>query len=93
VSNLKSTLPQGYDGRVWLDVEQCSGCWTSNGQENHQFVSNIASQLQNQGYNVGIYSNKNMWNEVMGSASSNTGLSNLPLWYAHYNNQPNFDDS
>lgn len=92
VSSLQSTLGSNYKGTVWLDVESCTSCWSSNGQENYQFVQSVANQLQSNGYNVGVYSNANEWNQVMGSAASNTGLSNLPLWYAHYDGSADFND-
>ena len=33
-----------------------------------------------------------MWESIMGSAQSCTGLSGVTLWYAHYDNSPSFSD-
>ena len=43
---------------------------------------------------AGIYSNSNNWQRIMGSKDACKDLAELfvPLWYAHYDNDPSFDD-
>lgn len=38
---------------------------------------------------VGVYTSKSQWDPIMGSYS---GGKNYPLWYARYDNKPNFSD-
>jgi hypothetical protein len=33
-----------------------------------------------------------MWREIHGDADTCTIFKTLPLWYAHYDNTPSFDD-
>ena len=42
-------------------------------------------------YSCGVYSSANNWNTLFGSTSYTYG-SNLPAWYAHYDNDPSFND-
>jgi len=43
------------------------------------------------GYKCGIYSSASQWSAIFGSLSYSYG-SSLPLWYAHYDNNPSFSD-
>eukprot|EP01122_Echinamoeba_exundans_P015517 TRINITY_DN7393_c0_g1_i1.p1 TRINITY_DN7393_c0_g1~~TRINITY_DN7393_c0_g1_i1.p1 ORF type:complete len:228 (-),score=33.66 TRINITY_DN7393_c0_g1_i1:83-766(-) len=76
-------------GMLWFDVEQCTGCWNDNAS-NQQFLQRAINQAAKMGVRVGIYSNLNEWAQTVGSGFA--GWSNYPLWYAHYDNQPNFND-
>jgi GH25 family lysozyme M1 (1,4-beta-N-acetylmuramidase) len=90
---IKASLPSGFNGMLWLDIEPCSGCWSSDGNQNLQFVDSVAAACQSAGFNLGVYSSYYSWQSVMGSATASTSrLSALPLWYAHYDNDPSFDD-
>jgi len=84
VSNL-SGIKYGY---LWIDVEQCSGCWSSS-EANFAFVQSAVQSAQNLGVNVGVYSSQGSWGQTVGDA---TGLSSVPLWYAHYDGNPSFSD-
>jgi hypothetical protein len=42
------------------------------------------------GVSLGIYSSSSQWTPIMGSSC--TKFSSLPLWYAHYDNNPSFSD-
>eukprot|EP01132_Coremiostelium_polycephalum_P000944 gene944-1196_t len=76
-------------GTLWIDVEQCNGCWGSLTQ-NAQFVVEAVQAAANLGLSVGVYSSLGEWPQTVGSLSS---LSSYPLWYAHYDNNPSFSDS
>jgi hypothetical protein len=39
----------------------------------------------------GVYSSSSQWSAIFGSTSYSYG-SNLPLWYAHYDNKASFSD-
>lgn len=92
VNSLKSTLGS-FSGRVFLDIETCSGCWSSDGVKNFQFVLEVAEKIKNAGYHLGIYSSASGWKSIFGTAASKTTFSALPLWYAHYDNNPSFSDT
>jgi GH25 family lysozyme M1 (1,4-beta-N-acetylmuramidase) len=41
------------------------------------------------GINLGIYSSASQWKPIMGDSHD---FANLPLWYAHYDNNPSYSD-
>lgn len=77
-------------GQLWFDIEQCDGCW-------NDYASNVnyVQQLVNRGVahlgssRVGLYSSSYEWQITMGGSKD---FSHLPLWYAHYDNDPSFSD-
>ena len=72
-----------------IDVEQCSGCWSSDLSSNFDFVKDLADAANSRGQAVGIYSSSYEWSQTVGSA---TGLQQYPLWYAAYDGETNFND-
>lgn len=68
-------------GRLWLDVEVLS--WPSSTSSNRQFILSMAETASNMGVAVGIYSNYNNWQSIVGSTWN--GVSQYPLWWARYN--------
>ncbi|KAE9549598.1 hypothetical protein FO519_007194 [Halicephalobus sp. NKZ332] len=68
-------------GRLWLDVEILS--WPSSTSSNQQFVLSMAQTAANMGASVGIYSNYNNWQSIVGANWN--GVSQYPLWWARYN--------
>eukprot|EP01113_Clastostelium_recurvatum_P017539 TRINITY_DN2061_c0_g1_i1.p1 TRINITY_DN2061_c0_g1~~TRINITY_DN2061_c0_g1_i1.p1 ORF type:complete len:214 (+),score=30.03 TRINITY_DN2061_c0_g1_i1:36-677(+) len=77
-------------GMIWLDIEGKTGStWSTSQASNRAFFEGMVSQARSLGQTVGVYTSSSQWNPIMGSYS---GGSSLPLWYAHYNNQPNFND-
>ncbi|KAL9644452.1 hypothetical protein ABK040_016579 [Willaertia magna] len=83
-------------GQLWVDVEQCSGCWTGTLSQNCNYVAEAIqsanSYFQNEGAGrkVGVYSSMYEWQQTVGTCSY---FSQYQLWYAHYDNVPNFSDS
>lgn len=77
-------------GMVWIDVEQCSGCWSGDLAANCDYVRNLKEQAQSMGVHVGAYSSEGEWPQTVGSGC--TSLDDLALWYAHYDDDPSFDD-
>jgi len=84
-------------GSFWLDIEGGSTYWRTS-TYNQQWITQalntaqqILSTLPNNGTApvLGVYTNKNEWAGIVGSWS---GASSYPLWYAHYDNTPNFND-
>lgn len=41
---------------------------------------------------MGIYASNHMWNVIMGGQNRCAKFMDLPIWYAHYDNLPNFSD-
>jgi len=85
-NNLQNT---NFNGTIWFDVEQESPYWSTQ-SANQKFFNDVVNTLQGFGASVGIYSSKSQWIEIMGSSFQ--GGSNLPLWYAHYDNSKSFSD-
>jgi len=86
VNNLRS---QGVTfGMLWFDIE---GPQYWMGQEDNQvFMNGLIAEGRAMGVNLGIYSSASQWDPIFGgSYSSGSGL---PLWYAHYDGEPNFND-
>eukprot|EP00041_Stephanoeca_diplocostata_P034998 m.1216549 g.1216549 ORF g.1216549 m.1216549 type:complete len:270 (+) comp24614_c0_seq4:154-963(+) len=77
-------------GMIWLDVEQCSGCWSTNLAANCEFVKSLASEYLRLGVKIGVYSSEGEWPQTVGASC--TGLNAHPLWYAHYDGVPSFSD-
>jgi len=75
-------------GNLWIDVEQCNGCWGSV-TTNAQFVVSTVQNAKAAGLPVGIYTSVGEWPQTVGNLNS---LSSFPLWYAHYDNNPSFSD-
>ena len=48
--------------------------------------------VKSHGKTPGIYSSYYMWESIMGTAGSCTGLGGVSLWYAHYDGNPSFSD-
>lgn len=44
------------------------------------------------GKKVGIYASRYMWTSIMGGLDKCTFFGSYPLWYAHYDNNANFND-
>eukprot|EP01013_Petalomonas_cantuscygni_P015230 TRINITY_DN3129_c0_g1_i1.p1 TRINITY_DN3129_c0_g1~~TRINITY_DN3129_c0_g1_i1.p1 ORF type:complete len:234 (-),score=18.79 TRINITY_DN3129_c0_g1_i1:353-1054(-) len=76
-------------GMIWLDIEQCSGCWNS-AAHNVEWIKSLLAVYRELGVRVGIYSSVYEWQQTMGSDASFSGY---PLWYAHYDADPSFSDS
>jgi len=75
---------------LWLDVEQCSGCW--NGESsNCQYVSEAAEAAVSAGFTLGVYSSEGSWASTVGEGC--TSGSDYPLWYAHWDDDDNFNDT
>jgi len=75
-------------GMLWLDIERQS--WSSNLATNQDFIARLIAKGKAMGVHLGIYTNYNNWQTIVGIGW--TGGSSLPLWYAHYDGNPNFGD-
>ena len=74
-------------GMLWLDIEG-SQYWMDQAS-NRNFFASMVSGGQAAGVRLGVYTSASQWNPIMGSY---TGGSGFPLWYAHYDNSPSFND-
>jgi len=88
MATIKSHMSGVRFGMLWLDVEQCTGCWNDAGS-NCNFVAAAASAAVSHGFNLGIYSSEGEWAATVGGCTS---VNNHPLWYAHYDNWESFGD-
>jgi len=90
VSYLNGNCKSEWSGRIWLDIEG-SQYWTSSTSSNQAWYKNLVSACSTYGVKCGVYSSKSQWSAIFGSTSFTYGNS-LPLWYAHYDNNPSFSD-
>jgi GH25 family lysozyme M1 (1,4-beta-N-acetylmuramidase) len=76
--------------RVWLDVEDESPAkyYDSDVKKNQDFMAGIVAQLEMMGIDVGIYSTKTYWQNIMGNIE---GYGKYPLWYPRYDGDPSLD--
>jgi len=87
VDEMANHMKNSRFGMVWLDIEGTQYWRDQN--FNRNFFNQLLSQCQKHGFNVGVYSSASQWAPIMGSW---TGGSSRPLWYAHYDGIPNFND-
>jgi len=72
----------------WFDIEGPQ-YWSSNSDDNINFLSAAIAEAKAKGQTVGIYSSASQWGPIMNGW---TGASDLPLWYAHYDDWASFGD-
>jgi hypothetical protein len=90
VSYLNSNCQSAWSGRIWLDIEG-SQYWTGNTGSNQAWYQTLVDACAANGVSCGVYSSASQWSAIFGSSSYSYGAS-LPLWYAHYDNNPSFSD-
>ena len=75
-------------GMLWIDVEGTQ-YWSSNSQNNVNFIQAMVDEGNKLGVSLGIYTSASQWNPICGGS---TQFSKYPLWYPHYDNNPSFSD-
>lgn len=75
-------------GMLWLDIEGTQ-YWSSNQQSNVNFIQAMADEGAKRGISIGVYTSNSQWSPITGNSKI---LGNLPLWYAHYDNNPSYSD-
>jgi len=78
---------------VWLDVETIPSTvcgWPAAGASNCQYITDLVAAVESHGKKAGIYASKNMWAQIAGGSC--TGLTHVPMWYAHYDGNANCND-
>uniref|UniRef100_A0AC35TUY5 Glycosyl hydrolase family 25 n=1 Tax=Rhabditophanes sp. KR3021 TaxID=114890 RepID=A0AC35TUY5_9BILA len=75
-------------GMLWLDIERYA--WPANQGSNQNFILEMVHQGEAMGVKMGVYTNYNNWMAITGINWA--GVSHLPLWYAAYDGQANFND-
>jgi len=85
-------LPADFSGRVYLDIEPWTTCWTGNQTERLQFAEEVATTCLQHGLDMGVYTCHWAWTNVFGDGMLKSEVLNkLPLWYAHYDLKDVFD--
>jgi len=75
-------------GNLWYDIEGPM-YWDTDTTANVNFIQAMITQGLAMSQNLGIYTSDSQWSPITGGW---TGASSYPLWYAHYDNNPSFDD-
>jgi hypothetical protein len=95
VTGLISFLQGSKYGSIWLDIETnpSSGCgWSSDLSSNCNYIQGMIQQGKTSGKKIGVYASEYMWTSIAGSSCTVGSTAGAPLWYADYDNEPNFDD-
>jgi hypothetical protein len=90
VNYVRANCNDAWDNRVWLDIEG-SQYWLGSYSSNKAWYQEMVDSCDKLSVKCGVYTNKSQWQEIFGSTTYSYG-SSLPLWYAHYDNNPSFSD-
>jgi GH25 family lysozyme M1 (1,4-beta-N-acetylmuramidase) len=90
-------IPSNLYETIWIDVETnpSPGCsWSGHdAASNCAFLMETANAIKAKGKKVGMYASRYMWGTIFGSYDACGQASvGIPLWYAHYDNNPSFAD-
>lgn len=79
---------------LWLDIEAGSTCpWHAAASDNERALRELVTAARRHFHRVGVYSSMHNWLSIFKRSSfSFDALKDLPLWYAHYDNEPHFSD-
>jgi len=88
VQATNSNLDKSQYSTFWFDIEN-TAYWPSQ-SASQAFFEDMVNEGKKLGLNMGVYTSSSQWEPIMGSSYS--GGSSLPLWYAHYDGQENFND-
>lgn len=75
-------------GMLWLDIEGPE-YWSSTPANNVNFLHGMVNEGNARGVSMGIYTGNSQWSPIMGGSAD---FKSMPLWYAHYDNNPSFSD-
>ncbi|ORZ25153.1 glycoside hydrolase superfamily [Absidia repens] len=80
-------------GTIWFDVEvdRQARNWPSISSNRRTLVA-FRNAWNRSRLNWGIYTSRSQWSAITGRSASWVLDASKPLWYAHYNNAPNFRD-
>jgi len=76
-------------GMLWFDIEGPGVYWSGTCSSNQAFLSTAVATAKSLGISVGIYSSASQWDPIMCGSGAFSGL---PIWYAHYDDNPSFSD-
>lgn len=89
VDYLNANCASQWSKRVWLDIEG-SQYWTGDTTKNRNWYQSLVDACKSKA-KCGVYASASQWSAIFGSTSYKYG-NDLPLWYAHYDGNANFDD-
>ena len=88
-------LPSNFNGTLWLQITNVTGCWDDLYKEGFlPFVELAVTMLKYNNFTKLGISTDSTWNDLLeGSAiKKSTLIDKLPLMYEREDNEPNFDD-
>jgi len=96
VTQLVRNLSGSAYGTLWLDVEEnpWAGCgWDAfSFESNCAYIAELVQAVRAMGRTVGIYASHYEWKTLLGSDTYCSNFTDVPLWYAHFDGSPAFDD-
>ncbi len=96
VRQLVANLSGSFYGTLWLDIEE--NPWPNCGWDKFSYESNCAyiaelvSAVRAHNRTVGIYASHYEWKTLLGNDTYCSNFTDVPLWYAHFDKVPSFDD-
>ena len=74
-----------------METNPSDGCaWSGNPDDNCNFIATFNAAIAANGIVPGTYASAYMWNNIAGSGC--TAGASGPLWYPHYDGNPDFND-
>jgi len=73
---------------IWFDIEGPGTYWSNTPSNNVNFIQQLFDEAHALTQKFGVYTSASQWNPITGDW---TGGSSYPLWYAQYNNEPNYN--
>lgn len=95
VDELIEKIPADLYETVWVDVETnpSSGCsWGTDYAANCDYLVEVLNRLNYYKKKVGIYTVTVFWDRILGGRLACPKAASVMLWYARYDNLPQFTD-
>jgi len=86
VDNLRSN--NASYGTFWFDIEGPQ-YWSTDKASNSAFFEAMVTEAKSLDQHIGVYTSASQWDPIMGAYR---GGASYPLWYAHYDGNPSFND-
>jgi len=93
-SDVANNLPEGFDGKVWLNIDTDDDCWKSTYGQFLHYLEGAASTCTSHNLTVGFLGTASNYNWFVSGDMRRVSpaLTQYPVWYVHTNNQANFND-
>jgi len=93
-SEVANNLPEGFDGKVWLNIDTDDSCWKSTYGQFLHYLEGVVATCTSHNLTVGILGTASNYNWYVSGDMRRVSptLTKYPVWYVHGDKQANFDD-